>query len=84
MPFYSGGFLGYQSRPPHKTKSWEEKMILSNGATYCLGQWIKDRGERIGHIRVFGIHIFNWIAGAVISLGLAIKDSVRHSPLMEM
>ena len=78
------GFLSYQSQPLHQTKSREEKMILSNGAIYRLGQQIKERGERIGHVRLFGIHIFNWIAGAVISLGLAIKDSVMHCPVKEM
>jgi hypothetical protein len=51
-----------------------------NGFIYRLGQRIKDHGERLGHARVFGIHIFNRIAGAVISLGLAIRESAFRRP----
>ena len=59
-------------------------MIFSKGAIYRLGQRIKERGERIGHVRMFGIHFLNWIAGPVIALGLAIRDSVMHCPVSEM
>ena len=59
-------------------------MILSNGDIYRLGQWIKERGERIGHIRMFGIHFLNWVAGPVISFGLAVRNSIRRRPLLEM
>jgi len=59
-------------------------MILSNGDIYRLGQWIKERGERIGHVRVFGVHFLNWIVGPVVKLGLAIRDSVRHCPVKKM
>jgi hypothetical protein len=75
--------LLFISAPAAKSNQREEKMILSNGTIYRLGQWIKERGERIGHVRMFGFHFLNWIAGPVISLGLAIKDSVRHCPVKE-
>ena len=54
---------------------------MSKGSVWRLGQQIKDFGERMGHIRMFGIHFLNWIAGPVISLGLAIRDSVMHCPM---
>jgi hypothetical protein len=46
---------------------------------YRLGQKIKENGERLGHIRVFGIQIFNWIAAPVIRFGLLIRDSIKNS-----
>jgi len=78
--------MSYQLQPPQlKTKNHgREKMILSNGAIYRMGQRIKDCGERIGHFRMFGIHFLNWLAGPVIRLGLAIRNSVMQCPLCEM
>jgi hypothetical protein len=57
---------------------------LNKGRTYRLGQRIKDCGEKIGHVRIFGIRVFNWFAGPVIRLGLAVKDSVKNNPIGEM
>jgi hypothetical protein len=57
---------------------------VSKGDIYRLGQWLKDQGERMAHIRVFGIHIFAWIAGPVIRFGVALKDSVRNCPISEL
>jgi len=59
-------------------------MIFSKGAIYRLGQRIKDRGERIGHVRMFGIHFLNLVAGPVISLGLAIRGAVANCPIEEL
>jgi hypothetical protein len=63
-------------------KLW--RGIMSKGSIWRLGQWLKDRGERIGHVRLFGFHFLNWLAGPVIRLGLAIRDSVRNCPIREM
>jgi hypothetical protein len=60
------------------------KMILSKGTIHCLGQRVKERGERIGHVSVCGVHIFDWLAGPVIRLGIAIRDSVSNCPVREM
>jgi hypothetical protein len=59
-------------------------MILSKGTIHCLGEWVRERGERIGHVSVLGVHIFDWLAGPIIRLGLAIRDSVRNTPISEM
>jgi hypothetical protein len=58
--------------------------IFSKGFIYRTGMRIKDRGERIGHVRLFGFHFLNWLAGPVIRLGLAIRDSVRNCPVFEL
>jgi hypothetical protein len=50
-------------------------MIFSKGFVYRLGQRIKDFGERMGHVRLFGIRIFGLVCGPVISLGYGIRDS---------
>jgi hypothetical protein len=57
---------------------------MSKGSIWRLGQRIKDFAERMGHVRIFGIHVLNWLAGPVIRLGLAIRDSVRNTPISEM
>lgn len=54
-------------------------MVLSRCFVYRWGQRIKDFGERMGHIRVFGIHIFRWCCGAVIGAGLAIKGWILEN-----
>jgi hypothetical protein len=38
----------------------------------------------MGHVWIFGIHIFNWAAGMVIRLGLSVKDTVKNCPIREM
>jgi len=57
---------------------------MRKGSIWRLGQRIKDNGERIGHVRVFGVHFLNWIAGPVISLGLAIRGMVANCPIKEL
>jgi hypothetical protein len=59
-------------------------MIFSNGFIYRWGVRIKEFGERMGHVRLFGIHIFNWCCGPVINLGYAIIKSVANRPIREM
>jgi hypothetical protein len=57
---------------------------LNKGSIWRLGQQIKDQGERIGHLRLFGVHFLNWLAGPVIRLGLSIRDSIRDCPIGEL
>jgi hypothetical protein len=45
-------------------------MILSKGDIWRLGQRIKDMGERMAHVRIFGVHIFNITAGQAQPPGL--------------
>ena len=61
---------------------WEG--VMSKGQTYRTGVAIKDFGERMGHIKVLGVHIFGWCCGAVIRLGLSIRDSVQNCPITEL
>lgn len=56
-------------------------MVFSKGFIYRWGQRIKDLGERMGHVRLFGIHICGHY---IIGLGYAIKNSVMDSPIGEM
>jgi hypothetical protein len=73
------------SLPQQNNKSWEEiilkiikeiiKEINSIGFKYRWGIRIKEIGERIGHIKIRGVFIFNWLAGPVIKAGLKIKNS---------
>jgi hypothetical protein len=59
-------------------------MIFSKGFIYRWGQRIKEAGERMGHVRLFGIHIFGFVCGLFIGLGIRIKDSVMSCPIGEM
>jgi len=51
---------------------------------YRLGQSMKDGGERMGHIRMLGVHFLNWIAGPVIGLGLAIRNTAINCPIGDL
>ena len=64
-------------------KHGRENVIFSKGFIYRWGQRIKEAGERMGHISLFGIHIFNWLFGLVINLGLWIRDSAGSYPIGE-
>jgi hypothetical protein len=57
---------------------------MSKGKIFRMGVRIKEAGERMGHIKFFGIHVFGWCCGLVIQLGLAIRDSVKGCPIREM
>jgi hypothetical protein len=58
-----------------RQETGRESVIFSNGFIYRLGQRVKDGGERIGHTRLFGVHIFSLICRPMIALGRAIRDS---------
>jgi hypothetical protein len=65
-------------------KSSEGKMrIFSKGFIYRTGTWIKERGERMAHVRPFGIPVLRWCCGPVIALGLAIRESALNSPIVD-
>jgi hypothetical protein len=59
-------------------------MFLSGGFIWRQGQRIKDFGERMDHVRVFGFHILRWCCGAVIGLGYKIRDLARNMPISSM
>ncbi|GHU82795.1 hypothetical protein FACS189468_7380 [Spirochaetia bacterium] len=59
-------------------------MIFCKGFIYRSGVRIKEFGERIGHVRIFGILIFRLIGDPAIGLGCKIKDSVLSSPIGEI
>ena len=59
-------------------------MILSKGDIYRLGLAIKNVGERMAHIKILGIPVLVWACGPVISMGVAIKDSVLQCPIGEI
>ena len=43
------------------------------GYIYRLGILVKERGERIGHVKVKGVFVFGWLAALIITIGLKIK-----------
>ena len=52
-------------------------MILSEGTVFRNGMRIKDFGERVGHVKVFGKFIFHRLSGWIVGKGLDMKNSVR-------
>ena len=52
--------------------------MLNAGFVYRLGVSVKDFGESLGHVKMFG-----WLAAPVIRCGLTIKDSVIGRPVRE-
>jgi hypothetical protein len=60
------------------------KEGIMRGFIYRLGIFIKERGERMAHVKLFGIPVLRWCCGPVIGLGLAIRDSVRNCPIGEL
>lgn len=61
-----------------------ENMVFSKGFIYRFGQRIKDLGEWLGHVKIFGLRIFCWCCGAVTGAGLWIMDSVGNCPAAEL
>jgi len=59
-------------------------MIFNGCFIWRTGQRIKDFGERIGHVRLFGFHYLNWLASPVIALGYKIRDLARDIPIRSM
>ena len=59
--------------------------MISKGFIYRLGIFIKEIGERIGHVKIGRIFIFNWLSNRIIKKGLTIKDSVLgNTPISEL
>ena len=58
--------------------------MFNKGFIFRWGMRIKDCGERIGHVNIFGIPILGWLADPIISVGLKIKDSVLSYPLIDI
>ena len=56
---------------------------MSKGWIYRTGVAIKDFGERLGHIKVLGVHVFGWCYCMVIRFGLAVRDFVMGYPIGE-
>ena len=49
--------------------------IMKRGFCYRFGVLVKECGERMAHVRVFGIPALRWCCGPVIALGLAIRGA---------
>jgi len=47
--------------------------MFSKGFLWRLGTGIKERGDRIGHVKVFGVFIFGWLSCPIRQIGFAIK-----------
>jgi len=58
--------------------------MFSKGFHYRWGVRIKDFGERLGHIKIFSVFIFNRLSSRMIGLGLKIKYSVGQCSIGEM
>ena len=63
------------SAPAKKTKLGGIRM-LSKGFIYILGVWVRERGERLGHVKFKGVFVFDWLAALIITIGLKIKGLV--------
>jgi len=51
------------------------------GWIYRRAVGLKDRGERLGHIQVFGLRPFTLLASVLICLGLALRGWVSKYPV---
>jgi hypothetical protein len=58
-------------------------MIFSKGFVYRWGVRIKNFGECMALVKVFGIPILRWCCRPVVDLGLGIRNSVMNSPAAE-
>ena len=59
-------------------------MIFSKGSIYRKGISLKERGERMAHIRIFGIPVFRCFCGPVIGLGYKLIGLARNVAIGEM
>ena len=55
-------------------KASRRGIMLSKGTIFNLGSEIKDFGERMAHVRLFGFPLFRWCCGPVIRLGYIVMD----------
>jgi hypothetical protein len=51
------------------------------GFIYRRAIAIKEFGERLAHVKVFGIRPLAWTSGLFIGLGLAIRDWISKYPI---
>ena len=49
--------------------------MFSSGFVYRLGVGVKEFGERMARIKLFGVPLFRWCCDPFIRRGLAIKDA---------
>jgi hypothetical protein len=56
-------------------------MFFSSGFMYRFGVFVKETGERMAHIRLFGVPVLRPFCGPVISLGNRVRDSVLGRPI---
>jgi hypothetical protein len=57
--------------------------FFSRGFIYRMGVRIKERGERMAHVKVLGIPVLRWCSRPVIVFGLVIKNSVMNCPVAD-
>jgi hypothetical protein len=53
------------------------------GFIYRRAIALKEFGERLGHIQVFGIRPLYWLSGLFIRLGLALRDWISKYPIYQ-
>jgi hypothetical protein len=53
------------------------------GFIFRCGQGIKDFGEGMSHVKIFGIPVLRPFCGPVISLGLAIRNGAMKRPVKD-
>ncbi len=58
--------------------------MFTAGTIYRFGIFVKEAGEQMGRVRVFGVPVLRPFCGTVICLGLRIKDSVLDCPIGKM
>ena len=58
--------------------------MINKGFIFRWGMRIKDFGERIGHVNIFGVPVFGWLADPIISVGLKIRDAVLRYPVIDV
>jgi hypothetical protein len=56
-------------------------MFFSNGFIFRFGVFAKETGEKMAHIRLFGVPILRPFCGPVISFGKRVRDSVLDRPI---
>lgn len=53
--------------------------MFSTGFIYRWGVRIKEFGERLGHIRIFGKVVFSGLANLMVNKGLKIRASAMRN-----
>jgi hypothetical protein len=55
-------------------------MFFGNGFMYRFGVSVKEAGERMARMRLFGIPVLRPFCGPVIGLGYAIRERAMSGP----